>query len=238
MRSFGARRTAGRPLRAAANSGSGHGLVGRFHGAHRTGAAGVAERAWILLSVRFALGLGEAVVYPASNRLVAAWIPSQERGVANGIIFAGVGAGAGVTPPLITYILLNYGWRLPSGSARSSGSRPAIVWYLLARDRPAEHPWVDEEKRGTSARACRRTRRTPARRSAAVADDSRQPRRAGGQPELFLLRLRGLHFLHVVLHLSEHGARPGPEIELATTACCRSSRWRPARRWAAGSATG
>src|ERR1035441_3603568 len=65
----------------------------------------------VLLAVRFALGLGEAVVYPASNRLVASWIPSGERGIANGLIFAGVGAGAGVTPPLIAYILTHYGWR-------------------------------------------------------------------------------------------------------------------------------
>ena len=64
-------------------------------------------------AVRFALGLGEAVVYPASNRLVAAWIPFQERGRANGVIFAGVGAGAGLAPPLITYILLKWGWRWP-----------------------------------------------------------------------------------------------------------------------------
>src|SRR6185295_9284855 len=64
----------------------------------------------LLLIVRFALGLGEAVVYPASNRLVSAWIPFQERGRANGVIFAGVGAGAGITPPLITFILLSWGW--------------------------------------------------------------------------------------------------------------------------------
>ena len=50
----------------------------------------------LLLAVRFLLGVGEAVVYPASNRLVATWFPSQERGIANGIIFAGVGAGAAV----------------------------------------------------------------------------------------------------------------------------------------------
>src|SRR5215470_15225929 len=64
----------------------------------------------VLITVRFLLGIGEAVVYPSSNRLVASWIPSKERGIANGWIFAGVGAGAGVTPPLITYILLHYGW--------------------------------------------------------------------------------------------------------------------------------
>ena len=68
--------------------------------------SGAAHALMLLLAVRFILGVGEAVVYPASNRLVSAWIPTQERGLANGLIFAGVGAGAGITPPLITYLSL------------------------------------------------------------------------------------------------------------------------------------
>jgi ACS family glucarate transporter-like MFS transporter len=59
-------------------------------------------RPLILLAVRFTLGLGEAVVYPAGNRLVASCIPSGERGIANAVIFGGVGVGAGAAPPLIT----------------------------------------------------------------------------------------------------------------------------------------
>jgi ACS family glucarate transporter-like MFS transporter len=100
----------------------------------------------VLIGVRFLLGLGEAVVYPASNRLVAKWIPSSERGVANGFIFAGVGAGAGVTPPLITYILLNYGWRWSFWISAFIGLAAGLVWYLLARDSPAEHPWASAEE--------------------------------------------------------------------------------------------
>jgi ACS family glucarate transporter-like MFS transporter len=100
----------------------------------------------ILLCVRFALGLGEAVVYPASNRLVAAWMPSQERGVANGIIFAGVGAGAGITPPLIAYIMMHYGWRVSFLASAVLGLAAGAVWFLLARDRPEDHPLVDPEE--------------------------------------------------------------------------------------------
>ena len=104
--------------------------------------AGISGLLALLLSVRFALGLGEAVVYPASNRLVAAWIPSQERGIANGWIFAGVGAGAGVTPPLITYILLNYGWRWSFWISAVIGLVAGVVWFVIARDRPDDHPWI------------------------------------------------------------------------------------------------
>lgn len=108
--------------------------------------SGAAHAVLILLAVRFALGLGEAVVYPASNRLVSGWIPSQERGIANGIIFAGVGAGAGITPPLITYILVNYGWRWSFWISALIGLAAGLVWYLIARDRPEEHPWASKEE--------------------------------------------------------------------------------------------
>ena len=96
----------------------------------------------ILISIRFGLGAGEAVVYPASNKIVAAWIPSDERGLANGFIFTGVGFGAGVTPPLIAFIVVNYGWRASFWCSALIGVAVGAVWYLLARDTPREHPWV------------------------------------------------------------------------------------------------
>jgi ACS family glucarate transporter-like MFS transporter len=99
-----------------------------------------------LLTVRFLLGIGEAVVYPASNRLVAAWIPSPERGLANGLIFAGVGAGAGIAPPLITSILIHHGWRTSFWISALIGLAAGIVWMILARNKPDEHPWTSIEE--------------------------------------------------------------------------------------------
>ncbi len=104
--------------------------------------AGVSMAIALLIGTRFVLGLGEAVMYPSSNRLVAAWIPSAERGIANGFIFAGVGAGAGVTPPLITFILLNWGWRWSFYASALIGLVAGLGWYLLARDTPQRHPWI------------------------------------------------------------------------------------------------
>jgi MFS transporter, ACS family, glucarate transporter len=108
--------------------------------------AGLAGALIAFLAVRFLLGVGEAVVYPASNRLVASWIPSQERGIANGIIFAGVGAGAGLAPPLITYILLHQGWRWSFWISALIGVAAGVTWFIAARDKPEEHPWSSNEE--------------------------------------------------------------------------------------------
>jgi MFS transporter, ACS family, glucarate transporter len=96
----------------------------------------------VLVVIRFLLGAGEAIVYPASNQFVARWIPSQERGVANGIIFSGVGIGAGITPPLISFVMLRYGWRSSFLMSALLGLVAGALWFLAARDTPNAHPGV------------------------------------------------------------------------------------------------
>jgi ACS family glucarate transporter-like MFS transporter len=108
--------------------------------------AGVAGVLGILIAVRFTLGVGEAVVYPASNCLVASWIPPRERGIANGLIFAGVGVGAGIAPPLITAIILRQGWRWSFWISAFIGLAAGAVWLAIARDRPEEHRWIGAEE--------------------------------------------------------------------------------------------
>ena len=104
--------------------------------------AGIASALYLFIAVRFLLGAGEAVVYPASNQFIAQWIPKQERGIANGWIFAGVGAGAGFAPPLVTYIILRHGWRISFWVCAVIGFVAGTIWYLLARDTPGEHPHI------------------------------------------------------------------------------------------------
>lgn len=96
----------------------------------------------ILIAIRFLLGVGEAVVYPASNCIVSAWIPSAERGMANGIIFAGVGFGAGLASRLIAFLLVHHGWRSSFWVSALLGLLAGAVWTIIARNKPAEHPWV------------------------------------------------------------------------------------------------
>jgi ACS family glucarate transporter-like MFS transporter len=94
------------------------------------------------VAIRFLLGAGEAVIYPASNHFVSWWIPTQERGIANGIIFAGVGVGAGITPPAISYVMVHYGWRSSFWMSSIIGLAAGLVWLLIARDKPEDHPTV------------------------------------------------------------------------------------------------
>jgi MFS transporter, ACS family, glucarate transporter len=97
---------------------------------------------FLFLVVRFLLGAGEATIYPSANQFIARWIPVRERGIANGWVFAGVGAGAGLTPPLITYVMIHYGWRSSFWVCAIIGLFAGAVWFFAARDNPEEHPRV------------------------------------------------------------------------------------------------
>jgi ACS family glucarate transporter-like MFS transporter len=95
-----------------------------------------------LIAVRFVLGMGEALMYPAANQFIAYWIPRQERAKATGWLFGGVGIGAGVTPPLINWLMSTYGWRSSFWFSAIIGLFAAAAWYFAARDRPQQHPAI------------------------------------------------------------------------------------------------
>ena len=108
--------------------------------------AGLGASLALLLAVRLLLGIGEAVIFPASNRLVAGWIPSQERGLANGLIFAGVGVGGAIAPPLITYIMLNHSWRWAFWVCSFIGLLVTVLWIRVVRDGPSEDSRVSSDE--------------------------------------------------------------------------------------------
>jgi ACS family glucarate transporter-like MFS transporter len=110
----------------------------------------------ILVMVRFCLGAGEATMFPAASQFVERWFPAKERGKANGLIFAGVGLG-GMTPPILTAIILHHGWRAAFSFSASIGAAAGLVWYLVARNTPEQHPWVGNTERALIVRERRVT---------------------------------------------------------------------------------
>ncbi|MDO6412834.1 MFS transporter [Sphingomonas sp. BIUV-7] len=100
----------------------------------------------LLIVVRLLLGVGEAVIFPATNRLVSSWVPKSERGLANGFIFAGVGIGGGIAPPLITAIVVNFGWQWAFYASAIIGVVVGIGWLFAVRDTPHEHPAISPQE--------------------------------------------------------------------------------------------
>src|ERR1035437_7617275 len=74
-------------------------------------AHGAARSALGFGAARFVLGFGEAGNFPAAVKTVAEWFDKRERALAIGLFNSGSNIGAMVTPMLVPWIALHYGWR-------------------------------------------------------------------------------------------------------------------------------
>jgi len=90
-------------------------------------------------AARFALGLGESGNFPAAIKTVAEWFPVRERAFATGIFNAGSNVGAIVTPIMVPWIALTWGWRAAFIVTGALGFIWLIAWTLIYRP-PQEHP--------------------------------------------------------------------------------------------------
>ncbi len=64
-----------------------------------------------LFAVRLLLGVGEAVIAPASLRWIRMNIDERQRGLAMGIYMAGTKIGPAVGAPIGAFLIAQYGWR-------------------------------------------------------------------------------------------------------------------------------
>jgi ACS family hexuronate transporter-like MFS transporter len=90
-------------------------------------------------AARFALGLGESGNFPASIKTVAEWFPGRERAFATGIFNAGSNIGAIITPILVPWIALRWGWREAFIATGALGFVWLGAWLLVYRP-PEQHP--------------------------------------------------------------------------------------------------
>jgi MFS transporter, ACS family, hexuronate transporter len=88
---------------------------------------------------RFALGLGEAGNFPAAIKTVADWFPKRERAFATGLFNSGTNIGAVVTPLVVPWIAVHFGWRWAFILTGLLGFIWLVLWLSIYR-RPEEHP--------------------------------------------------------------------------------------------------
>jgi MFS transporter, ACS family, hexuronate transporter len=95
------------------------------------------------LVARSALGFGESGVFPASIKTVAEWFPKRERALATGIFNAGTNIGAIITPLVVPWITIAWGWRWAFVITGALGFVWLVFWLLLYRE-PENEPRVSK----------------------------------------------------------------------------------------------
>ena len=98
----------------------------------------LARTANAFAAARFALGIGESGNFPASIKAVADWFPARERALATGIFNAGTNVGAIVTPLVVPWIALRWGWQAAFLWTGILSATWLVFWLTIYRS-PQEH---------------------------------------------------------------------------------------------------
>jgi len=76
---------------------------------------------------RFFTGITASPTYPGSAQGVSKWILPRYQGRANGIVISSIGLGSALAPPLVSNIMVKYGWR----PALIASAVPALIIALI-----------------------------------------------------------------------------------------------------------
>ena len=90
------------------------------------------------------LGVGEAPQFPTCARVVRDWFHPRDRGLATGIWNCSSSLGTAIAVPLLTFLMLSFGWRMMFMIMGVAGLAMAAVWYVFYRN-PSDVDLTAEE---------------------------------------------------------------------------------------------
>jgi sugar phosphate permease len=93
---------------------------------------------------RVLLGVGEAPQFPTGARVVRDWFNPRDRGLATGIFNCASSLGTAIAVPLLTWLMLSFGWRAMFALMGLAGLVMASVWFVIYRN-PTEVALDPEE---------------------------------------------------------------------------------------------
>jgi MFS family permease len=93
---------------------------------------------------RVFLGIGEAPQFPTGARVVRDWFNQRDRGLATGIFNCASSLGTAIAVPLLTFLMLSFGWRAMFAIMGIAGLIVAALWCVLYRN-PQEVALTAEE---------------------------------------------------------------------------------------------
>jgi MFS family permease len=108
-------------------------------------AAGFVTSFWQFSIARIFLGLGEAPMFSSAVRVVRDWYNVRDRGLPTGIWNCTSSLGPAIAPPILTALMIGFGWRWMFVTMGVLGIAVTAAWYLLYRDAAEEH-FVEEER--------------------------------------------------------------------------------------------
>jgi len=105
----------------------------------------------LLLVFRFLLGVAEAPTYPGAAAGISRWVPAVQQGRATGIVIASIGLGSALAPPLVSSLMVRFGWRAALAISALPALAVALVWTRVAEPASTRTESVPPAATGHSA---------------------------------------------------------------------------------------
>jgi MFS family permease len=90
---------------------------------------------WALVASRIVLGAGEGPAYPVAIHAVYKWFPDDRRAFPTSFVSIGGAIGVG-SAPLLTWIILTYGWHVAFGFLGVVGFLWVVLWLMVGKEGP------------------------------------------------------------------------------------------------------
>ncbi len=100
----------------------------------------------LLFALRLLVGLSEAPAFPANARIVAAWFPAKERGMASAFFNSAQYFATVLFTPLMAWIVHTYSWHHVFTVMGLIGVLFALLWLKVVHG-PERHPMVGSAER-------------------------------------------------------------------------------------------
>lgn len=89
------------------------------------------------VALRFLMGMAAAPTYPAAAQGVSRFVPAAFQGRATGIVIASVGLGSAIAPPLVSSVMVRWGWRTSLLVSALPALLIALLWRYIREPEPA-----------------------------------------------------------------------------------------------------
>ena len=104
-------------------------------------------------TMRGLFGLAQAGAYPNLSKVTRSWFPLSIRTTVQGAVASLSGRAGGACASLVVATLLmgtlHLGWRDSLVAIGAAGALLGVVFWLLFRNSPAEHPWANAAEQQT-----------------------------------------------------------------------------------------
>ncbi|MCY3757226.1 MAG: MFS transporter [Acidobacteria bacterium] len=105
-----------------------------------------------MLASRIAFGAAQAGLVPIATLVINDWFPERRRGFSSATVETSMSIGGIVTMGLTASLMERYPWREVFGLYTWVGVAWAVVFFYYFRNRPRQHPWVNEAERNLITR--------------------------------------------------------------------------------------